>query len=799
MTIPAASPEQNPATGINTNTSTSTNTTDLYADFDPFGLLSATTTTTTVPTTDIDAALGLDGGGGAGGKGYSGLATDSLSGLLAQAQQDLAQQDRLGNLAWRMSAGAGTPAGASGGRGVRMQRDPLALDYSAQNPTPADTTASPESTGDRDRDRGLSPFVTDETATATGTGAVFGKNGLLGSGSRKRVAAFSPMISGVAQPPGQGNGPGASQLSSALLSPADNDIQEYSLDEHVLPRTPQLPQPPAQAPPTSNGFEFSLDPLAFEGLADIFDQPLPLSDAAAGASNTLDFDSFTPTIDSFLQSESHSLNITFTEMIPENDALDDFTPLQSPATSRSASSSMLAFGSGGPHQRLSAGQRGDLFPFNAQSAGTGAGSSVAGPRETYGFHIGSMGGSHQASSASIAPTRSSLHQSYASQGQGRLAAKFELGAGFMDDEDDGSVTSTPAMSPSGSYVPPSSPRNSVWARKSSVNIPALPQQQQQTQEVERPRKTKLARTASQTSVGSLPKSQQQSKSLLDGAKTTPGQLFSAASSLPLASLSPGRVGRGTGIQTSASSVNITTSGGVGGSAGATPLSLSAFNGTADGPIECTNCHTRTTPLWRRNPQGLPLCNACGLFLKLHGEVRPLSLKTDVIKKRNRGSNGTRGGGTGGAGSSASAKDSRPGSDAKQKLAAKPGTGSLSSLAVSGTAATPAIPISQKNKAASAGAAADQSTSTPPAPVQQPPGSIAPRPLMPLAPAPPKQGLAPGKEPTIKAYQPLAKQPKQAPQPQPQQQQVQQTQQQQTQQQKHDKTPMQKFSWLEMGL
>lgn len=50
---------------------------------------------------------------------------------------------------------------------------------------------------------------------------------------------------------------------------------------------------------------------------------------------------------------------------------------------------------------------------------------------------------------------------------------------------------------------------------------------------------------------------------------------------------------------------------------------------------CTNCKTGTTPLWRRNPQGQPLCNACGLFLKLHGTVRPLSLKTDVIKKRNR--------------------------------------------------------------------------------------------------------------------------------------------------------------------
>lgn len=50
---------------------------------------------------------------------------------------------------------------------------------------------------------------------------------------------------------------------------------------------------------------------------------------------------------------------------------------------------------------------------------------------------------------------------------------------------------------------------------------------------------------------------------------------------------------------------------------------------------CTNCNTQTTPLWRRNPEGQPLCNACGLFLKLHGVVRPLSLKTDVIKKRQR--------------------------------------------------------------------------------------------------------------------------------------------------------------------
>ena len=33
----------------------------------------------------------------------------------------------------------------------------------------------------------------------------------------------------------------------------------------------------------------------------------------------------------------------------------------------------------------------------------------------------------------------------------------------------------------------------------------------------------------------------------------------------------------------------------------------------DGQTMCTNCSTTTTPLWRRNPEGQPLCNACGLF------------------------------------------------------------------------------------------------------------------------------------------------------------------------------------------
>ena len=93
------------------------------------------------------------------------------------------------------------------------------------------------------------------------------------------------------------------------------------------------------------------------------------------------------------------------------------------------------------------------------------------------------------------------------------------------------------------------------------------------------------------------------------------------------------------------------------------------------PTTCTNCYTQTTPLWRRNPEGHPLCNACGLFLKLHGVVRPLSLKTDVIKKRNRGSGNALPPGS--ASSRASKKSSR-----KNSVAQTPVTTPTSAKALS---------------------------------------------------------------------------------------------------------------------
>ncbi|KAK6960226.1 transcription factor gaf1 [Biomphalaria glabrata] len=50
---------------------------------------------------------------------------------------------------------------------------------------------------------------------------------------------------------------------------------------------------------------------------------------------------------------------------------------------------------------------------------------------------------------------------------------------------------------------------------------------------------------------------------------------------------------------------------------------------------CANCNTTTTTLWRRNGEGEPVCNACGLYYKLHQVNRPLSMKKDGIQTRKR--------------------------------------------------------------------------------------------------------------------------------------------------------------------
>ncbi|CAH8547184.1 unnamed protein product [Schistosoma rodhaini] len=50
---------------------------------------------------------------------------------------------------------------------------------------------------------------------------------------------------------------------------------------------------------------------------------------------------------------------------------------------------------------------------------------------------------------------------------------------------------------------------------------------------------------------------------------------------------------------------------------------------------CSNCETTKTTLWRRNLDGEPVCNACGLYQKLHGRTRPTSMRKDAIQTRKR--------------------------------------------------------------------------------------------------------------------------------------------------------------------
>ncbi|KAJ7908125.1 hypothetical protein B0H13DRAFT_2017423 [Mycena leptocephala] len=56
-------------------------------------------------------------------------------------------------------------------------------------------------------------------------------------------------------------------------------------------------------------------------------------------------------------------------------------------------------------------------------------------------------------------------------------------------------------------------------------------------------------------------------------------------------------------------------------------------GVAPGAPECSHCHTHRTSVWRRSKTGAKLCNACGVYARLRGRDRPLSLRRNKIRPR----------------------------------------------------------------------------------------------------------------------------------------------------------------------
>lgn len=49
---------------------------------------------------------------------------------------------------------------------------------------------------------------------------------------------------------------------------------------------------------------------------------------------------------------------------------------------------------------------------------------------------------------------------------------------------------------------------------------------------------------------------------------------------------------------------------------------------------CSHCGAIRTSLWRKL-HGKIVCNACGLYFKMHNQIRPQSMRKNFIRKRNR--------------------------------------------------------------------------------------------------------------------------------------------------------------------
>ncbi|MFH4976671.1 hypothetical protein AB6A40_003380 [Gnathostoma spinigerum] len=58
-------------------------------------------------------------------------------------------------------------------------------------------------------------------------------------------------------------------------------------------------------------------------------------------------------------------------------------------------------------------------------------------------------------------------------------------------------------------------------------------------------------------------------------------------------------------------------------------------GGAASMSRCSNCMTTKTTAWRRDQSGKLVCNACGLYYRLHRTNRPVHMRKDIIQQRFR--------------------------------------------------------------------------------------------------------------------------------------------------------------------
>ncbi|OZC09875.1 GATA zinc finger [Onchocerca flexuosa] len=59
------------------------------------------------------------------------------------------------------------------------------------------------------------------------------------------------------------------------------------------------------------------------------------------------------------------------------------------------------------------------------------------------------------------------------------------------------------------------------------------------------------------------------------------------------------------------------------------------NNNSPSMSRCSNCLTTKTTAWRRDQTGKLVCNACGLYYRLHRTNRPVHMRKDIIQQRFR--------------------------------------------------------------------------------------------------------------------------------------------------------------------